>query len=56
MWLCLLAGKDHAPAAIRRFKAVAELESGRKLKVLHTDRGGEFTSVEFGEYCKEAGV
>ncbi|XP_039851483.1 uncharacterized protein LOC120709931 [Panicum virgatum] len=31
MWLCLLASKDQAPAAIRRFKAVAEVESGRKL-------------------------
>jgi hypothetical protein len=56
MWLCLLAGKDQAPAAIRRFKAAAELETGRKLKVLRTDRGGEFNSVEFGEYCVEAGV
>jgi hypothetical protein len=40
MWLCLLEGKDQAPAAIRRFKATAELKSGRKLKVLRTDRGG----------------
>jgi transposase InsO family protein len=56
MWLCLLAGKDQAPVAIRRFKAAAEMETGRKLKVLRTDRGGEFNSVEFGEYCAEAGV
>ncbi|WVZ50972.1 hypothetical protein U9M48_002169 [Paspalum notatum var. saurae] len=56
MWLCLLASKDQAPAAIRRFKAAAEVESGRKLKVLRTDRGGEFTSVEFGVYCAEEGV
>jgi transposase InsO family protein len=32
------------------------METGRKLKVLRTDRGGEFNSVEFGEYCAEAGV
>nr|CAB3459387.1 unnamed protein product [Digitaria exilis] len=32
MWLCLLASKDQAPAAIRRFKVAAEVESGRKLK------------------------
>ncbi|RLN39601.1 hypothetical protein C2845_PM01G10330 [Panicum miliaceum] len=56
MWLCLLASKDQAPAAIRRFKAAAEVESGRKLKVLRTDRGWEFTSVEFGAYCAEEGV
>ena len=56
MWLCLLASKDLAPAAIRRFKVAVEVESGRKLKVLRTDQGGEFTSVEFGAYCAEEGV
>ena len=28
-----------------------ETETGKKLRVLRTDRGGEFTSVEFGLYC-----
>lgn len=56
MWLRLVASKDQAPVVIRRFKAAAEVESGRKLKVLRTDRGGEFTSVEFGAYCAEEGV
>lgn len=56
MWLCLLVSKDQAPAAIRRFKAVEEVEPRRKIKVLCTDRGGEFTSVEFGAYCAEEGV
>lgn len=56
MWVCLLASKDQAPTAIRRFKAATEVESGRKLKVLQTDRGGEFTSIEFGAYCAEEGV
>lgn len=56
MWVCLLASKDQAPTTIRHFKAAAEVESGRKLKVLRTDRGGEFTSIEFGSYCAEEGV
>ena len=56
MWLCLLASKDQAPAAIQRFKGAAEVESDRKLKVLRTDRGGEFNSVEFGAYCAEEGI
>jgi hypothetical protein len=33
-----------------------EVETGLKLKVLRTDRGGEFTSVEFGRYHAECGV
>lgn len=56
IWLTLLASKDQAPAAIKRFQAAAELESGCKLKVLRTDRGGEFTSVEFGAYCADRSI
>ena len=36
--------------AIKKFKVHAEVESGKKLRVLRTDRGGEFTSVEFAMY------
>jgi transposase InsO family protein len=56
MWLRLLSSKDEAPSEIKKFKAAVEVETGKKLKVLHTDRGGEFTSVEFGQYCAEHGV
>ncbi|KAK1423984.1 hypothetical protein QVD17_19295 [Tagetes erecta] len=35
---------------------MVERETGRKVKVVRTDRGGEFTSREFNEYCNEAGV
>ena len=48
--------KDEAPAAIKKFKMRAEAESGKKLRVLRTDRGGEFTSVEFAAYCVNQGV
>ena len=34
----------------------AEAESGKKLRVLRTDRGGEFTLVEFAAYCTDQGV
>lgn len=56
MWLVLLPSKDEAPSAIKNFQAVAEVETGRKLKALRTDRGGEFTSVDFGRHCAERGV
>ena len=42
--------------AIKKFKLRAEAESGKKLRVLRTDRGGEFTSVEFAAYCADQGV
>jgi transposase InsO family protein len=56
MWVTLLSSKDEAPAAIKRWKALVEAESGKVPQVLRTDNGGEFTSVEFGEWCAERGV
>ena len=56
MWLQLLTSKDEAAVAIKKFKTRAEAESGKKLRVLRTDRGGEFTSVEFATYCVDQGV
>jgi hypothetical protein len=32
------------------------VETGRRLRVLRTDNGGEFTSVEFKSYCADRGV
>ena len=48
--------KDEAAAAIKKFKMRAEAKSGKKLRTLRTDRGGEFTSVEFAAYCTDQGV
>ena len=41
---------------IKKIKARAEAKSGKKLCVLWTDRGGEFTSVEFATYCMDQGM
>jgi transposase InsO family protein len=35
---------------------VAEKECDRKLRVLRTDNGGEFTTVEFTAYCADEGI
>ncbi|WVZ83459.1 hypothetical protein U9M48_030605 [Paspalum notatum var. saurae] len=56
MWLVLLTRKDEAADTIKKFQAGVEVETGRKLRALRTDRGGEFTAVTFGEYCTEKGV
>jgi transposase InsO family protein len=56
MWLTLLRSKADAPAAIMTFQAKVERETGKKLKVLRTDNGGEFTSVQFGEHCAGEGI
>ncbi|WVZ91404.1 hypothetical protein U9M48_037581 [Paspalum notatum var. saurae] len=56
MWVMLVSQKSEAAAEIIKFQAGVEVESGRKLRALRTDRGGEFTAVTFGEYCARQGV
>jgi transposase InsO family protein len=56
MWLVLLPSKDQAATTIKNFQAAVEVETGRNLKALRTDRGGQFTSTEFSQYCAERGV
>jgi hypothetical protein len=51
MWVLILGSKGEAADAIRRAQAAAEAECGRKLRVLRTDNGGEFTAAEFASYC-----
>jgi hypothetical protein len=52
----VLGSKGEATDAIRRVQAAVEAECGRKLRVLRTDNGGEFTAAEFMSYCVDEGV
>ena len=56
MWLILLQAKSEAVEAIKRIQAQAEAECGKKMWVLRTDRGKEFTSASFSKYCDELGM
>jgi transposase InsO family protein len=56
MWVMVLGSKGEAANAIKRVQVAAEAECGRKLRVLHTDNGGEFTVAEFASYCADEGV
>jgi hypothetical protein len=56
MWVVVLGSKGEATDAIRRAQAAAEAECSRKLRVLRTDNGGEFTAAEFTSYCVDEGV
>lgn len=37
----------------KKFKAFVELQNGFKLKKLMNNRGGEYTSYEFLDYCSD---
>jgi transposase InsO family protein len=56
MWVVILSSKGEAAGTIRCAQAAAEAECGRKLHVLCTDTGGEFTATEFASYYADEGV
>ena len=56
MWVMVLGSKGEAVDAIRRAQATAEAECGRKLRVLRTDNGSEFTAAEFASYYTDKGI
>ena len=43
-------------AVFKTFKALVELESGKKIKCLRTDNGGEYTSDEFDNIYQHEGI
>nr|GEW99430.1 zinc finger, CCHC-type [Tanacetum cinerariifolium] len=56
MWVYFLSTKDQAFDTFKEYKSTIEKELRTTLKMLRTDRGGEFTSNEFTQYCKENGI
>ncbi|KAI4357118.1 hypothetical protein L6164_001086 [Bauhinia variegata] len=51
-WVYFLTRKDEAFGVFQKFKTQVENESGFTIKALRTDRGGEFTSMEFNKFCE----
>jgi transposase InsO family protein len=56
IWVVVLGSKGEDADIIRRAQPAAEAECDRKLRVLRTDNGGEFTTAEFMSYCADEGV
>jgi transposase InsO family protein len=56
MWLELIRTKDEALHFFKKVKALAETEHGSKLLAFISDRGGEFNSTTFSDFCEENGV
>ena len=53
IWVSFLKFKLKTFKNFKKFKAFAENQSGKKLKALRTDSGGEFLSNEFIVFCDE---
>ncbi|GAA0169316.1 transmembrane signal receptor [Lithospermum erythrorhizon] len=55
-WVFLLANKSEALDSVKEFKNLVETESGQVIKSFRTDRGGEYLSDAFTDFCKEHGI
>ena len=56
MWVYFIHDKAEAFGKFKEWHKLVVNETGNKLKKFRTDRGGEFTSSEFNNYCKEHGI
>src|ERR1044072_8187588 len=55
IWVSLLKLKNEVFSEFKVFKSLDENQSGRSIKILRTDGGGEFCSNEFNDFCAENG-
>jgi hypothetical protein len=55
-WIYFLKEKDEVFNKFQEFKPLVENLSRRKIKVLRSHNGGEYTSNEFKYFCREVGI
>ena len=56
LWVYTIKKKSDVFPVFKEFKAQVELETGRKIKCLRTDNGGEYTDGEFQSFCRKEGM
>ncbi|KAH9723668.1 hypothetical protein KPL70_007189 [Citrus sinensis] len=55
-WMYPIKKKSYVFPMFKEYKARVELESGKKIKCLRTDNGGEYTDGEFLAFYKQKGI
>ena len=57
-WIYFLKTKefDEVLDRFKEFKALVENHTGRRIRVLRSDNGGEYTSGGFVDFCGETGI
>lgn len=55
-WVFPIKKKADVFPVFKVFKARIELDSGKKIKCLRTDNGGEYIGAEFDEFYNQEGI
>ncbi|KAM1493880.1 hypothetical protein ACFX10_025604 [Malus domestica] len=55
-YVYLVHSKDEALNMFKTYKAEVENQLNKKIKVLRSDRGGEYESSAFADFCNEHGI
>jgi transposase InsO family protein len=55
-WVYFLKSKDEVFGKFKEFKALIENLLERKIKILRSDNGGEYTSKEFVSFCRDVWI
>lgn len=55
-WIYFLKSKNETFNKFQEFKALVENQTSRFICALMTDNGGEFTSHEFDDFCRDARI
>ena len=55
-WIYFMQKKDQTFTKFCEFKALVENEPGKKIKALRSDKGGEYVSQEFKDFCVVEGI
>ncbi|MCP4339240.1 MAG: DDE-type integrase/transposase/recombinase, partial [Desulfobulbaceae bacterium] len=56
VWVYFIREKSEALKKFQEFMFSVERQMGRKIKALRSDRGGEYCSTEFKDFCTEKGI
>jgi hypothetical protein len=55
-WIFFMQKKDQTFSKFYEFKALVEKESGKQVKALRSDNGGEYISNKFKDFCSREGI
>ena len=55
-WVYPLRRKDEVLSIFKRFVTLVETQTGKKVKCLRSDNGGEYVSKPFQDFCDKKGI